>query len=730
VQEPDDATFKAHIDPLHTHTESGISKTGYPFIDFFTGGGMYMPRTHFLINEKGNTDWTWIVILLTLTATVFLSYVKIFIFWMRSYFSEQSRDRNSKLFDLGAIFLLCSLCGYGMSILMFFWPGYRLLAVMLLILNVFSWKFCLNLQPFQKAFSTNRLERQLRQQIESRAKQLEQEIALRTTQIERLAQIAHRTGNAVIITNASGLIEWANEGFVRFTGYTLEEVQGRKPGSFLQGPNTSVVEIARIRNAINQGLPVTSELVNYAKSGSEYLVRIEIEPLRDAAGTLTGFMSIESEITEYRQTQLQLAKHAREMEQLRDIATEANRAKSEFLANMSHEIRTPLTAILGFADLLLEDGDLSIAPKSRLETIDTIKRAGAHLFSIINDVLDLSKIEAGKMTVEKIDTKLPDLIKEVTNLLRPRAAGKGLTLTVQLDTPIPDRVYSDPTRLRQILMNIVGNAIKFTEIGSVKLRVSSRIEENPYAFDVSRHIVIDVEDSGPGMTREQTTRLFEAFSQADSTVTRHHGGTGLGLVICKRLARLMGGDVCLVQSVPGVGSCFRIELPCTPVEGSVTLDSFDIRPELATPVVIAPLASRSLMSARILLAEDGIDNQRLIAFHLKKAGAQVDIADNGAIALEMHQRAAATSTPYNLIITDIQMPIMDGNAFTKALRDRGIRTPIIALTAHAMKEDRERSLLAGCDDYATKPIDKATLVETCERWLAYGETQRISSISA
>ncbi|MDP1660821.1 MAG: ATP-binding protein, partial [Phycisphaerales bacterium] len=258
-----------------------------------------------------------------------------------------------------------------------------------------------------------------------------------------------------------------------------------------------------------------------------------------------------------------------ELEFAQAQAEGANRTKSEFLANMSHEIRTPLTAILGYADLLREDGDINAAPARRLQAIQTIKNAGSHLLTVINDILDLSKIEADKMTVEVVETSLLDVLRDAVGLMRLKAAEKGLALGVVLAAPLPERVLTDPTRLRQILMNLAGNAVKFTETGGVTLTAGTELR------DGKMRLVIDIQDTGAGMSQEQLARLFTPFNQADSTVTRRHGGTGLGLVISRRLANLMGGDVKVVRTEPGRGSCFRLVLPLEAVPGSPLMQSVD-----------------------------------------------------------------------------------------------------------------------------------------------------------
>jgi|GEM_PF-3173862 len=405
----------------------------------------------------------------------------------------------------------------------------------------------------------------------------------------------------------------------------------------------------------------------------------------------------------------ELAKHA---------AQAANRSKSEFLANMSHEIRTPLTAILGYTDVLRDEQITENAPPERLQTIDTIKHAGEHLLTVINDILDLSKIEAGKMTVELVETPLAKLLIDVDDLMRPRAEGKGVGLRTTLQTPIPDRIMSDPTRLRQILMNIVGNSTKFTEQGEIQIRVATTGPKG------SQRLRFEMQDTGSGMTDAQAANLFRPFTQADSSITRKHGGTGLGLTICRRLAELMGGTVRLDYTEPGKGSRFVVDFPLTEATGvSLVEDLSKYREQMADKAAEAELKkSDNPLSGRILLAEDGIVNQRLVSFQLKKNGAHVDVADNGLIALEKIKAAEAAGNPYDLLVTDIQMPEMDGYTLATTLRDNGSAMPIIALTAHAMAEDRQKCLDAGCDDYACKPIDWPALISTCAKWLEQSNT--------
>jgi len=424
-------------------------------------------------------------------------------------------------------------------------------------------------------------------------------------------------------------------------------------------------------------------------------------PNVDAQGTYHGYVGLTIDIHEQHEGE-------RALRVARAAAEAANRTKTDFIANMSHEVRTPLTAILGFADLLKDEISVAPEPSHQLQMIETIRSAGGHLLTVINDILDLSKIESGHMTVERIPTHLAQSLAEVEELLRPRANEKGIGLIVRVDSVIPEQVMGDPTRIRQILVNLAGNAIKFTDHGTVTLTVRATQRAGIH------RLVIDVLDTGPGMTGDQAAHIFKPFSQADTSVTRRFGGTGLGLSISRKLARLMEGDVQLLHSEPGHGSCFRLELPLKPLDGAAEITSLSEVAPIGTTFESTPSPP---MKGRILLAEDGLDNQKLISFHLRKAGATVEVADNGRIALEKIEASHASGTPFDLLVSDMQMPEMDGYTLAKTLREKGLKLPIIALTAHAMSEDRQRCLDAGCDDYATKPIDKKQLLRLCSRWL-------------
>ncbi len=394
------------------------------------------------------------------------------------------------------------------------------------------------------------------------------------------------------------------------------------------------------------------------------------------------------------------------LDEAKQQAEFASQSKSEFLANMSHEIRTPMTAILGFAETLLEP---DLVESDRFSAIHTIRSNGEYLLGIIGDILDLSKVEAGKMTVERIACSPCKLVAEVASLMRVRAKAKGLPFEIDYVGSLPETIRTDPTRLRQILINLIGNAIKFTETGGVRL-ITHLVDNGGEPL-----IQFDVVDTGIGMTDEQVAGLFQPFSQADSSTTRRFGGTGLGLTISKRFAELLDGDITVVDSGEGVGTRFRATAATGPLEGVQMIENPMEATTVANEIVehAARIDQTDLQGCSILLAEDGPDNQRLISHILKKAGANVTVKENGKLGSEAALEALEEGNPFDVILMDIQMPVMDGYQATRLLRRKGYAGPIIALTAHSMDSDREKCIKAGCDDYATKPIDRRKLIAVC-----------------
>jgi len=579
-------------------------KAGVSEWDFFSNYGSYRPRTHCMVNEAGTTDWTWVGVLLVLNCVVVAGYARIFLFWRRAFLAEAEQDRNVKLMDLAWIFLWCAVCGYISSIVIFFWPGYRALAVALVPLAFFTWRFAWNLNDFALALQAKRLQRQLTESLQSRNVELEQAVSKATLELD---------------------------------------------------------ESLKQRN----------------------------EELEDAVFKATS--------------------------DLRDatvVAENANRAKSEFLANMSHEIRTPMSAVLGYTELL---DDPEANEHERAQYVQTVRRNGTHLLSLINDILDLSKIEAGEMDFESIECSPVSIASDAVGALQPRAREQGITLSLGLDGPVPSTVLTDPTRLRQLFTNLVGNAVKFTPEGSVTVALSSETSGDDVAI---RARIID---TGIGMTREQIAHIFEPFRQGDTSMTRAFGGTGLGLAISSKIVSAMGGRI-EVESEPGHGSVFTL---CVTARRAEEHDEVVEGVDSETPERVEDRPRRTLEpGVRVLQVEDGPENQRLLDFHLTRAGAVVDTRANGRegvdLALEMHERGS----PYDLILMDMQMPVLDGYGATRELRRRGYGGIIVALTANAMNGDRDLCLRAGCDEYISKPFSPADLLSLCSRLLAEGAPSR------
>lgn len=400
-----------------------------------------------------------------------------------------------------------------------------------------------------------------------------------------------------------------------------------------------------------------------------------------------------------------------ELASARDEAVQATRSKSAFLANMSHEIRTPLTAIIGFTESLQENG---LPDAERVEYLDIIYRSSKHLLQLINDILDLTKIEADKLSVELLKINPVGIIAEVESLVHMLAEAKGLCITIEYETMVPELINSDPVRLKQILINLCNNAVKFTQQGGVTIHIRYDVKQEQLA--------IEVIDTGIGLSEEQIGNLFQAFSQADSSTTRKYGGTGLGLHLSRQLANKLGGDI-TVNSTPGIGSCFCLSIPAGPLDGARLVDPSSLQKQ--TPEHQAVFKVKSLRHTRILLAEDNEDNQRYISTLLKATGASFDIAQNGLEAVNM-----AMTGGYDLILMDMQMPEMNGLDATGKLRAAGYDKPVIALTANYTRSDVETYLAGGCDAHVTKPIERKVFFDTIGRYLKQDATMNTAADTA
>ena len=405
-------------------------------------------------------------------------------------------------------------------------------------------------------------------------------------------------------------------------------------------------------------------------------------------------VALEKAAQELRETNEQLAA-------ARVAAEAANRAKTEFLANMSHEIRTPMTSILGYAELLRDEIVRAEVPGIRLEFVDAILHNAGHLLALLNNILDMSRIESGRLEVELVACSPWEIVSNAAAMMRAPAKAKGLTLSIEHRGPVPATIRTDPVRFQQVLVNLIGNAVKFTHHGGVHMLV--RLDgDDP----TGPRLCLEVSDTGIGMTEETIGKLFDRFSQADTSTTRQYGGSGLGLAISKRLAEMLGGDIA-VRSTPGRGSTFTLTIQTGPLDSVKMLSSL---PPVSGADRPCKPPSKPGAGERILLAEDSADNQRIISLILAKAGFQVDLAENGRMACDKALQAARDGTPYDLILMDMQMPVMEGCEATRQLRAAGCTRPIVALTAHATVEDRQRCLEAGCDYYVTKPIDRDQLL--------------------
>jgi PAS domain S-box-containing protein len=523
---------------------------------------------------------------------------------------------------------------------------------------------------------------------------------------QRLRSILEVTSELVWEVDLAGTFTYLEGRVKQFSGYEPEELLGRPFVEFLHED-----ELTRLGNLFlsRLGSPAPErgvEVTWHRKDGAIRYIHCDALPLWDLHRNLRGFRGVVRDVTESKRARQQAEALAF---QAKESAEAASRAKTEFLANISHEIRTPMTAILGFTDVLVS----SLAKPEDVEVASIIKGNAEQLLSLLDDILDLSKIEAGRMLSERMPCSPRAVVEDVVSLIRVRAESKGLSLDVDLRGPIPETIATDPGKLRQILINLVGNAVKFTERGGVQVvaGMGGASQEGPW-------LDIQVIDTGIGITPEQLARLFRPFTQADATMTRRFGGTGLGLTISKRLAAMLGGDI-TVESTPGQGSTFRFSLAVrSAADSACSGGSTQVRTAPCSP----PTQPKSLQ-CRILLVEDGPDNQRLIAFLLRKAGAEVKIVEDGCAAvaavletLPGHGGEGREAQAFDVILMDIQMPVMDGYEATRRIRAAGYQDPIIALTAHAMNEDRQKCLDAGCNDYLTKPFDTKSLLPLVDRY--------------
>lgn len=519
----------------------------------------------------------------------------------------------------------------------------------------------------------------------SRQREADREALVTLNQdLERYAHIVHATSTMVVWTDVRGRIIWVNPAFEAETGWALAEVVGRSPGDFLQGPGTDPATVREMGERLRRGERFTAEVLNYHRDGHEMWVALDVTPLREEAaqgdGALTGFVAVQSDVTERREAAALLEVARREAE-----ATAADRAA--FLATMSHEIRTPLNAVLGLTELLAA-GELD--PEQRDFAL-TAQRSGRHLLSLVNDILDFSALDAGGVTSSEAELSLVETVDDVAAMFASEAQGKGLELQVRRTSSAPDRVRGDVVHLRQVLVNLVGNAVKFTDTGSVAVEVSR---------DSEGAVVLEVRDTGIGVPQWRIPSLFQPFTRGDVSATRRHGGTGLGLAISRGLARAMGGDISLT-SVLGEGTTVTVRLPLAPVGGA----------ETAAPPVGAALTADVGAALRVLVAEDDPINQKVITAMLRRCDLDAVVVPDGLAAVEAVRSAAGRGEPFDLVLMDMQMPVMDGMEATEVVSLEHPGLPVVALSANVLPADRDRMLAAGAVGYLTKPVSLASLLD-------------------
>jgi PAS domain S-box-containing protein len=498
----------------------------------------------------------------------------------------------------------------------------------------------------------------------------------------------------LLVLDPKGHVVLANEAFSRVVGRAADEIVGRLVTvfEFRDGDGAPLaVDDQPWNTALATGVTQRNFRLRLPNAGGELrTVLVNASPVMGAGTRPGGVLVSFDDVTELEEKEIQLRVAKNEAEA-------ANRAKSDFLANMSHEIRTPMNAVLGFTELLRRGYHRDDAEMRR--HLDTIHGSGTHLLELINDILDLAKVESGRMELERVPTAAHAIAQEVVAVLGVRAREKGIELRLECASPIPERVVTDPTRLRQIITNLVGNAIKFTAEGAVTVTLSA---------DATRgdaRLLIEVRDTGMGIPEDRIEAIFEPFTQASADTTRQHGGTGLGLTISRQFARGLGGDL-TARSRVGVGSVFSATIETGPLDDVRWLSPVEaLRTD--APAALGSGMTWSFPPAKVLVVDDGAPNRELVRLVLEPTGLQVEEAENGRIGVDK-----AMGGDFALILMDMQMPVMDGYEATQTLREHGCPTPVYAMTADAMKGFENRLLEAGCKGFVTKPIDMDVLLRT------------------
>ncbi|MEO5342805.1 MAG: PAS domain S-box protein [Gammaproteobacteria bacterium SHHR-1] len=523
-------------------------------------------------------------------------------------------------------------------------------------------------------------------------------------QLQKLALAVEQSTQAVVITDLNTRIEYVNRAFEQISGYSSQQAIGQTP-RILRSGKTPSATYQQMWQRLGQGRSWKGEFINRRKNGEEFIELASIVPLRDERGAISHYVAIKDDITERKRMGEELERHRNQLEglvsertlQLQEAVEQAHaasRAKDLFLANMSHEIRTPMNAVVGFCHLLADSG---LRP-DQLRQLNKISGAAHHLLNIINDILDVSKMEAGKLKLQLADFSLHGLMQSIAALVRPLAQEKGLRLELDY-AQAPRFVHGDATRLRQALLNYISNAIKFTEQGQVRIRIGSEGQGS-----AGHLLLFEVEDSGIGIDANSLKTIFMAFEQADNSMNKRYEGSGLGLAITQRLVRLMGGETG-VESRPGQGSRFWFRLCLPPGQPQARARTESSANHLAAP----------RFQARVLLVEDNEINREVASGLLQNLGLSLTTAENGQQALD----CLAQQPPFDLVLMDLQMPVMNGLEATQAIRAQGqyADLPVLAMTANVFEDDRRQCLAVGMNDFVAKPIDLADLYRALRRWL-------------
>ncbi len=517
---------------------------------------------------------------------------------------------------------------------------------------------------------------------------------------DRVKSALDTLSEGLLLLDQNGQIVLANQAFGTIVGLSQKELLGKDASTLAwQGFESSQLPWHLSLSTGQTQLNTAIGLIDHNGKLRSFLANCA--PVKGEKNLVGGVLLSLADVTELQEKEMQLIESKAQ-------ADSANRAKSDFLANMSHEIRTPMNAVLGFTDLLRRG--VYKTPDQAQHYLNTVHSSGKHLLGLINDILDLSKVEAGKLEVEKINTPIHEVIAEIVDVLQVRAREKNIDLSYQLEGAVPQSITTDPGRIRQIITNLVGNAIKFTDSGAV--RIIHRWDAK------TNQLEVDVIDSGIGIPVDKLDGIFQPFVQAETSTTRRFGGTGLGLSISQKFARAMGGDI-IVTSEYGNGSCFKLVLNA----GKTSTELLQLLPSLKTQSNTKNQASIRFTRAPILVVDDSIENRELLKAVLGPAGLDVEEAENGAIAVAM-----AKAKKYAVILMDMQMPVMDGFTATKILRDAGHTEPIVAFTAHALKGFEKEITAAGCSGYLTKPIDIDLMMSLLAKYIKVEGLQRKSEV--